>query len=146
MAQRKNKSEPDEPAPNRYNDGFTPYKLKDSCIEYLKLYIQPDKLDIIIANLEYYGSKSLEIFSEEQDVHPNSYAFFDNEFAKDWASLPENEELLEFPDYFSQGPDSVKTHPVLCKAISGDDSKVSVIISPECFEVDQLFDNRASIQ
>ncbi|MCD8340291.1 MAG: hypothetical protein LUC43_08885 [Burkholderiales bacterium] len=111
----------------------------------MRSFIHPDKLEALIANVEYYGSKNLQEFSQEE-TPSCAMAFFDNEFEKEWVCIPEDQELLEFPDYFEQNAETVKNYPVLCRALSGDDSKISVILSPECFEVDMLFSEKVTIQ
>ncbi len=122
---------------------FRQYRLKPSCIEHLKQYIKPDKIDMIIANMEYYGSRVCEkLNSEEQSA---AFSFFDNEFDASWIKMPEGEELRDFFECVQDDPEILTQHAILCRSLAGENDKVSLIISGVCFEEDQLFTDRVAI-
>ena len=113
------------------NSFFVPYKLKADVRTMIEEKVRPDKVEPLIATLEYISSRVMDSL-EDDDREPNKFPFFDNEFDKDW--LLEGFEHESIDHIAENSPNRLFSEPVFTPAISGNPSKVSLIISPTCFE------------
>lgn len=123
---------------------FVPYKLKPNVRTRIAEIVKPDKVEHLIATLEYISSRVMDsVATEERE--PNRFPFFDNEFDRDWLIAEEYKE--ESIDQIAEtDPTRLFSEPVFTAPVSGNPSKVSLIISPNCFEQDLNFGEMIRLQ
>lgn len=120
------------------NSFFVPYKLKADVRTMIEEKIKPEKVESLIATVEYISSRVMDTINDE-NREPNRFPFFDNEFDKDW--LLEELEHESIDHIAENSPNRLFSEPVFTSPISGHPGKVSLIISPTCFEPDDNLGN-----
>lgn len=106
--------------------------------------IKPEKVGDLVAFLEYMGSRVIDEMTC-REAGPNQYPFFDNEFDKEWL-LDANDCEESINEIIEQNPERLFHEPVIISPVSGDPTKVSLVISPSCFEPDPEFMTQTRLQ
>ena len=126
-------------------DPFPVYRFKPVAMNMLKHCIVPSRLDNLVANLEYIGSRKMANV-EELELAESTLSFFTNEFPRYWlkkgseallTSVPEI--LVSMQDPKPVGGESPLSIPFLTESIRGDEGKVAILVAPQCFEKNPVF-------
>lgn len=132
-------------------DPFPNYRLKSIAMNMIRRIVKPSKIDCLVANLEYIGSRKMgEI--EEMDLPDSTVSFLTNEFAREWlkpgaeallTTMPEIMLSLQRTDLIEgESPFSM---PFLTESIHGDNTKVALLVSPQCFEKNPDFPDKVML-
>lgn len=129
-------------------DPFPVYRFKPVAMNMLKHCIVPSRLDNLVANLEYIGSRKMANV-EELELAESTLSFFTNEFPRYWlkkgseallTSVPEI--LVSMQDPKPVGGESPLSIPFLTESIRGDEGKVAILVAPQCFEKNPDFPDK----
>ena len=129
-------------------DPFPVYRFKPVAMNMLKHCIVPSRLDNLVENLEYIGSRKMANV-EELELAESTLSFFTNEFPRYWlkkgseallTSVPEI--LVSMQDPKPVGGESPLSIPFLTESIRGDERKVAILVAPQCFEKNPDFPDK----
>lgn len=119
---------------------FPSYRLKANAFETLERLIVPQKLELMVANLEYIGSRKMADLDSLEAIE-NNMSFITNEFSRAWlapgaeAYMTDVQELMqEFSKAVGGDTGADFSLPFLVPSIHDDDSKAAILVSPHCFE------------
>lgn len=121
-------------------DPFPSYRLKANAFQTLEQIIIPQKLPLMVANLEYIGSRKMADL-DSMELIDTSMSFITNEFSRAWlapgaeAYMTDVGELMhEFSSAASEHHPADVSRPFLVPSIHDDESKAAILVSPQCFE------------